>query len=229
MQNHKRGNILIISTASGIGKTTLVSRLLKNHDNIRVSVSYTTRQPCEREVYGVHYYFVPKDEFEPLIEQRAFLEHTNVFDNYYGTSVADVNSLSEKGYGVILETSVQSVAQVCRSLPEASSIFVLPSSFEVLVQYLIGHGTDSEEVIRAHPPKARREIGQSTLSNYVAVNDDLGRAEANLFHIIKAGYLKKSVQQGFILNLLGSSQKTAKITVYLKHRKKASKHSPYYY
>ena len=97
MQNHKKGNIYIISAASGTGKTTLVSRLLKNHDDIRVSISHTTRQPREGETHGVHYHFVPKEEFESLIEQRAFLEHANVFGNYYGTSIAGVNSLSEEG------------------------------------------------------------------------------------------------------------------------------------
>ena len=197
MQNHKKGNIFIISAASGTGKTTLVSRLLKNHDDIRVSISHTTRQPREGEVHGVHYHFVPKDEFESLIEQRAFLEHANVFGNYYGTSIAGVNSLSEEGYDVILEIDVQGAAQVRKSLPEASSIFILPPSF--------GRGTDSEEVIQTRLSKARHEIEQSVLFDYVVVNDDLDRAEADLFHIIKAGRLKKSSQQGFISNLLENS------------------------
>ena len=204
MQNHKKGNIYIISAASGTGKTTLVSRLLKNHDDIRVSISHTTRQPREGEAHGVHYHFVPK-EFESLIEQRAFLEHANVFGNYYGTSIAGVNSLSEEGYDVILEIDVQGAAQVRKSLPEASSIFILPPSFEVLAQRLIGRGTDSEEVIQTRLSKARHEIEQSVLFDYVVVNDDLDRAEADLFHIIKAGRLKKSSQQGFISNLLENS------------------------
>ena len=205
MQNHKKGNIYIISAASGTGKTTLVSRLLKNHDDIRVSISHTTRQPREGEAHGMHYHFVPKEEFESLIEQRAFLEHANVFGNYYGTSIAGVNSLSEAGYDVILEIDVQGAAQVRKSLPEASSIFILPPSFEVLAQRLIGRGTDSEEVIQTRLSKARHEIEQSVLFDYVVVNDDLDRAEADLFHIIKAGRLKKSSQQGFISNLLENS------------------------
>ena len=205
MQNHKKGNIYIISAASGTGKTTLVSRLLKNHDDIRVSISHTTRQPREGEAHGVHYHFVPKEEFESLIEQRAFLEHANVFGNYYGTSIAGVNSLSEEGYDVILEIDVQGAAQVRKSLPEASSIFILPPSFEVLAQRLIGRGTDSEEVIQTRLSKARHEIEQSVLFDYVVVNDDLDRAEADLFHIIKAGRLKKSAQQGFSSNLLENS------------------------
>ncbi len=167
MQNHKKGNIYIISAASGTGKTTLVSRLLKNHDDIRVSISHTTRQPREGETHGVHYHFVLKEEFESLIDQRAFLEHANVFGNYYGTSIAGVNSLSEEGYDVILEIDVQGAAQVRKSLPEASSIFILPPSFEVLAQRLIGRGTDSEEVIQTRLSKARHEIEQSVLFDYV--------------------------------------------------------------
>ena len=205
MKPHKKGTIFIISAASGTGKTTLVSRLLKNNGDLRVSVSHTTRQPREGEQHGVHYHFVPKEEFESLIEQKAFLEHANVFGNYYGTSIAGVNSLSEEGYDVILEIDVQGAAQVRKSLPEASSIFILPPSFEVLAERLIGRGTDSEEVIQTRLSKARHEIEQSVLFDYIVVNDDLDRAEADLLHIIKAGRLKKSSQQGFISNLLENS------------------------
>ena len=106
---------------------------------------------------------------------------------------------------MILEIDVQGAAQVRKSLPEASSIFILPPSFEVLAQRLIGRGTDSEEVIQTRLSKARHEIEQSVLFDYVVVNDDLDRAEADLFHIIKAGRLKKSAQQGFISNLLENS------------------------
>ena len=205
MKPHKKGNIFIISAASGTGKTTLVSRLLKNNADLRVSVSHTTRQPREGEQHGVHYHFVPKEEFESLIKQKAFLEHANVFGNYCGTSIAGVNSLSEEGYDVILEIDVQGAAQVRKSLPEASSIFILPPSFEVLAERLIGRGTDSEEVIQTRLSKARHEIEQSVLFDYIVVNDDLDRAEADLLHIIKAGRLKKSSQQGFISNLLENS------------------------
>ena len=199
------GNVFIISAASGTGKTTLVSRLLSAHADVRVSVSHTTRAPREGERHGEHYYFVGTAEFEDMIDGGGFLEHANVFGNYYGTSIAGVNSLSEEGYDVILEIDVQGAAQVRKSLPEASSIFILPPSFEVLAQRLIGRGTDSEEVIQTRLSKARHEIEQSVLFDYVVVNDDLDRAEADLFHIIKAGRLKKSSQQGFISNLLENS------------------------
>lgn len=205
MQTHKKGNIFIISAASGTGKTTLVSRLLKNNSNLRVSISHTTRQPRDGEQNGVHYHFVPKEEFESLIARQEFLEHANVFGNYYGTSIAGVNSLSEQGYDVILEIDVQGADQVRKILPEACSIFILPPSFDTLAQRLTGRGTDSEDVIRTRLDEARSEIEQSVLFDYIVINDDLDRAEADLLSIINAGRLKKSAQQGFIANLLENS------------------------
>ena len=199
------GNIFIISAASGTGKTTLVSRLLSAHADVRVSISHTTRSPREGERNGEHYYFVGTAEFEGMIGKGEFLEHADVFGNYYGTSFSGLQALQREGFDVILEIDVQGAEQVRRALPEAVSIFILPPSFEVLAQRLIGRGTDSEEVIQTRLSKARHEIEQSVLFDYVVVNDDLDRAEADLFHIIKAGRLKKSSQQGFISNLLENS------------------------
>lgn len=205
MQTNKKGNIFIISAASGTGKTTLVSRLLNHNADLRVSISHTTRQPREGEQNGVHYHFVSKAEFESLIAQNAFLEHADVFGNYYGTSIAGVNQLTEQGLDVILEIDVQGAEQVRNILPEACSIFILPPSFDILAARLKGRGTDSEDVIATRLAKARHEIEQSLHFDYVVINDDLQAAENDLLHIIKAGRLKKSAQQGFITNLLENS------------------------
>lgn len=205
MQHNKNGNIFIISAASGTGKTTLVSRLLKNNSDLRVSISHTTRQPREGEQHGVHYHFVPKEEFESLIAQKAFLEHANVFGNYYGTSIAAVNQLSEQGFDVILEIDVQGAEQVRRTLPESISIFILPPSFDILADRLKGRASDSEEVIATRLAEARHEIEQAFDFDYIVVNEDLDAAEADLLHIIKSGRLKKSAQQGFLTNLLENS------------------------
>ncbi|QEY23285.1 guanylate kinase [Neisseria animalis] len=202
MKDSNRGNIFIISAASGTGKTTLVSRLLNNHADLRVSVSHTTRAPREGEQNGVHYHFVSKEEFEALIAQNAFLEHANVFGNYYGTSIAGVNALSEQGFDVILEIDVQGAEQVRRTLPEAHSIFILPPSFEVLAARLKGRATDSEEVIRTRLSKARHEIEQAAGFDYIVVNDDLAQAEADLLNIVRSCRLQKTAQQGFLANLL---------------------------
>ncbi|UOO82707.1 guanylate kinase [Uruburuella testudinis] len=205
MRNISKGNIFIISAASGTGKTTLVSRLLNNHDDIRVSVSHTTRPARPGEIHGQHYYFVDTEKFETLIGESAFLEHARVFDNYYGTSVEGVNILLEKGCDVILEIDIQGAEQVRRTLPDACSIFILPPSFQALAERLNGRGTDSPEIINKRLNKARHEIEQAFLFDYVVVNEDLVTAEMDLLHIIKSHRLKQSSQQLFIENLLENS------------------------
>lgn len=205
MNTLQPGNIFIISAASGTGKTTLVSRLLAKNPDIRVSVSHTTRQPREGEQNGVHYHFVERAQFEQLITENAFLEHADVFGNYYGTSFNSINSLIEAGYDVILEIDVQGAEQVRCALPQSCSIFILPPSFDILAGRLNGRGTDSAEVIATRLAKARQEIEQAVQFDYVVVNDDLDTAETDLLHIIKAGRLKQAVRRPFIQNLLENS------------------------
>lgn len=205
MQASSKGNIFIISAASGTGKTTLVSRLTQKCSDIRVSVSHTTRRPRAGEEHGRHYYFTDTAEFETLIGENAFLEHAKVFDHYYGTSVKGVNLLREQGFDVILEIDIQGAEQVRRVLPHACSIFILPPSFEVLAERLRGRGTDDAAVVEKRLGKARREIEQAFLFDYIVVNNDLDEAEADLLSIIKSHRLKQSSQRLFIENLLENS------------------------
>jgi guanylate kinase len=205
MHTPRKGNVFIVSAASGTGKTTLVSRLLKNHPDIRVSVSHTTRAPRPGEIHGQHYYFVDPARFQTLVGESAFLEHARVFDNYYGTSIEGVNILREQGFDVILEIDIQGAEQVRRSLSGACSIFILPPSFEILAERLRGRATDSDEVIAKRLSKARHEIEQAFLFDYVVVNEDLVAAEIDLLHIIKSYRLKQSSQQLFIEQLLENS------------------------
>ena len=117
MNSQHIGNIFIISAASGTGKTTLVSRLTHHYDTIRVAVSHTTRPPREGEQHGKQYYFVSPEKFMQLVGDGVFLEHAQVFGNYYGTSMLEVRELINKGVDVILEIDVQGAAQVRKSLP----------------------------------------------------------------------------------------------------------------
>ena len=201
---HKTGQIFIVSAASGTGKTTLVSRLTNNHANIRVCVSHTSRAPRGAEQNGIHYHFVSGSEFERLIGEGAFLEHANVYGHYYGTSTSSLNTLTQQGINVILEIDTQGAAQVRRSLPQACSIFILPPSFAALQQRLSGRGTDDAEVITKRLAKARSEIEQAYLFDYVVVNDDLVQAESDLLHIIKAHSLRQSAQQPLIERILAN-------------------------
>lgn len=205
MKISKTGSIFIISAASGTGKTTLVSRIIANHPEIRVSISHTTREPRGGEIAGQHYHFIDPIKFEQLIGEGVFLEYAMVYGNYYGTSIEGVRMLQQNGFDVILEIDVQGAEQVRRSLPEAVSIFILPPSFHTLAERLRGRGTDEPEIIEKRLNKARSEIEQSLLFDYIVVNDDLVQAEMDLVHIIKSHSLTQSKQQRFIENLLENS------------------------
>ncbi|ASP16422.1 guanylate kinase [Neisseria sp. 23W00296] len=199
------GNIFIISAASGTGKTTLVSRLLSAHADVRVSISHTTRAPREGERHGEHYYFVGTAEFEEMADAGGFLEHANVFGNYYGTSLAGLKALQNEGFDVILEIDVQGAEQVRRALPEAVGIFILPPSFAELAERLRGRGTDAPEVVEKRLRQARGEIEQSLLFDYIVVNRDLAEAEAQLGAIIRAHRQTLERQQNFIEHLLSEN------------------------
>lgn len=186
-----KGNIFVISAASGTGKTTLVSRLVQQHPNVRVSVSHTTRPPRAGEVNGQHYHFVSEEEFVRLVGEGAFLEHAQVFGNYYGTSYESVQSMCEQGYDVILEIDVQGAQQVRKALPEALSIFILPPSLAVLEQRLRQRQTDSEEVIARRLSEAVDEIQQALTFDYVVSNRSLQQAEEELWCIFQAARLLK--------------------------------------
>ena len=202
MNSKKPGNVFIVSAASGTGKTTLVSRLLASNGNLRVSVSHTTRQPRISENDGEHYYFVDVVDFEKLIVQGEFLEHAQVFGNYYGTSLQEVKRLQQQGFDVILEIDVQGAQQVRRILPDAVSIFILPPSLSVLSERLHRRNTDSEEVIQSRLKQARSEIEQALLFDYIVINDSLAAAEAELSAIIRAQRLTQAWRQDFIESLL---------------------------
>ncbi|MCO6504871.1 MAG: guanylate kinase [Snodgrassella sp.] len=196
------GHIFIVTAASGTGKTTLVSRLSSRGQNIRVSISHTTRAPREGELDGVHYHFVSKDKFEEMIAAQAFIEHAQVYGNYYGTSLASVESLKKAGFNVILEIDVQGAAQIRKLLPEATSIFILPPSMAELNERLINRGTDSQEVISYRLGKAREEIEQCYHFDYVIVNQELDQAELDLLAIIRSAGLRTNLQRSNIEKIL---------------------------
>lgn len=196
------GNIFIISAASGTGKTTLVRRLLDSHPDLRVSVSHTTRPPRQGEENGLHYHFVDKTVFEQMIGEAAFLEHAEVYGHYYGTSLAQLETLVQQGFDVILEIDVQGAEQVRRLLPHATGIFIAPPSLSTLADRLTQRGSDEADVIVRRLKQARHEIEQAPLFDYFVVNDDLMRAQADLSTIIRAKRLLSSAQEPLLTRLL---------------------------
>ena len=190
MKTTKPGSIFIISAASGTGKTTLVSRVIANHPEIRVSVSHTTRAPRGGEIPGQHYHFIDPTKFEQLISEGAFLEYAMVYGNYYGTLRRTIEEQLQAGRDLVLEIDWQGAQQVRKAFPQAIGIFILPPSLPTLKERLAGRGTDSTEVIARRFAAARDEMRHVDEFEYVIINDDLQQALANLRSVVAAARLR---------------------------------------
>ena len=190
-----RGSLYIISAASGAGKTSLVSKLLEKDSNIKVSVSTTTRACRPGEQDGVNYHFVSVAEFQTLEHQGEFLECAQVFDNFYGTSKAAVETLLNDGKDVILEIDWQGAELVRKLIPEAISIFILPPSLTELERRLTGRGTDSEAVIARRMSAAISEMSHYIEFDYVVINNHFETALNQLHSIFTANRLRTCIQK----------------------------------
>lgn len=183
--------VFIISAPSGSGKSTLVSRLMSEVEKLTFSVSYTTRQPRGNEVDGEAYHFIAREEFEQRLARNEFLEHADVFGNYYGTHVSELETAEKKGKDLVLDIDVQGAAQLKKRIPDAVTIFVLAPSREILEQRLRARSQDSDEVIRRRLADAAHEIRNYSLYDYVLVNNDLNLAAETLKSIVRAERVKR--------------------------------------
>ncbi|HCS26219.1 MAG TPA: guanylate kinase [Spongiibacteraceae bacterium] len=190
-----QGILYTISAPSGAGKTSLVHALLNEIDNIRVSVSHTTRSQRPGETNGVDYHFVDLNTFKSMLGEAAFLEHAQVFDNFYGTSQAWVNEQLAAGTDVILEIDWQGAAQVRRLMPDTRSIFILPPSQATLLERLQGRGQDDEATIRRRMTAAVDEMSHFPEAEYIIINDDFDTALADLVSVVRCQRLSLSSQQ----------------------------------
>jgi guanylate kinase len=189
------GTLFIVSAPSGAGKTTLVKALVDSDPQIEVSVSHTTRAPREGERDGVAYHFVDEATFNQLVEQNAFFEHAAVFDHHYGTSVAAIEALLEKGVDVLLEIDWQGAAQVHARRPDSVLIFVLPPSAEALEARLRGRGKDNDAVIQRRMCEAVSQMSHYSKFDYVIVNDEFDRALEELRAIVLSQRCRRDRQQ----------------------------------
>ena len=196
------GKLYIISAPSGAGKTSLVKQLKTDMDKLVVSISHTTRNMRTGEVDGSDYFFVAVDEFKTMIESQAFLEHAQVFDNFYGTAQKTVEDNLNQGLDVILEIDWQGAQQVRKMLPNCLSIFILPPSIEVLKQRLQNRGQDNQEVIARRMRDAVTEMSHYPEFDYLIVNDDFNLALSQLKSIIIANRLLQTRQQQLLAPLL---------------------------
>ena len=173
--------IFVFSGASGVGKSSALKRVMEAREDLRFSVSATTRKPRPGEVDGVHYFFVTKERFEQMIEDREMLEYDAHHDNLYGTPRNQL--LGEKH--VVLDIEPNGAFQVKRNYPDAALIFVTPPSLEELERRLRGRGDTPEEQIQVRMARAKWEIAQSDHYDYVVLNDELDRCVAEILDIIE--------------------------------------------
>jgi guanylate kinase len=183
----RRGCLYVIAAPSGAGKTSLVKAVLARDPSLRVSISHSTRKPRENERDGVDYHFVSLDEFKRLVAAGAFLEHAQVYDNFYGTSRQGVEALLASGHDVILEIDWQGARQVRNAQPDCRSIFILPPSRRSLEERLRNRRTDTEEVIQRRLRDSIADMSHFAEFDQVVVNDDFESAVSHLLEIIRGG------------------------------------------
>ncbi len=201
-----KANLFVISAPSGAGKTSLVKALVDDMGGIQVSVSHTTRPQRPGEVDGINYHFINKDTFLGMLEETAFLEHAEVFGNYYGTSQEWVEETLAKGTDVILEIDWQGAEQI-RKIMDCCCIFILPPSLAALEERLNGRGQDSADVIAKRMEKAQAEISHYPESDYLVINDEFVQALNELKAIVLSERCCTSVQTERHARLLQDLQK----------------------
>jgi guanylate kinase len=184
--------VYIVSAPSGSGKSTLVAELLKTVRGLDFSISYTTRPPRRTEQNRKEYFFVPRETFEAMVADDEFLEHADVFGNYYGTARRFLREAEAHGNDLLLDIDVQGAEQIQQKIPGAVSIFILPPDWQTLESRLRNRGSDSEQVIRRRLDTARREIENYTKYDYILVNNLLEQSAEQLKDIVVAERLLHS-------------------------------------
>lgn len=200
--NKRKGTVIVVSAASGTGKTTLVKKLMAEFPGFGYSLSCTTREPRVGEIDGRDYTFLKRDDFIQKRDQGYFAEWAEVYGNFYGSPLQPILDMMERGQDVLLEIDVQGAAQLHLALPQAHCIFILPPSMEELERRLRTRGTDSDEVIRRRLDNAAKEISEAHWFETWIVNDDLDTA----YDALRAAYLTAGnapkLRAGFLQSLL---------------------------
>ena len=184
MKNLKK--LVIITGPSGVGKGTIVKKILDRDKDIWLSISATTRKPRIGEKDGENYYFISKEKFKDMIDKKEFLEWAEFAGNYYGTPLSSLNEKIENGFIVLLEIEIEGAKQIKEKYPEALSIFLLPPSKKELEKRIRNRGTDKEDAIIKRLSRANYEIASSDKFDFVLTNNDVDETVKGVFKIIKS-------------------------------------------
>jgi len=183
---HRRGLLIAVSGPSGTGKGTVLKNLRNNDDNIKFSISATTRAPREDEIEGKNYFFKTVEEFKKMVDNGEIIEWDYFCGNYYGTPGKYIEECIENGHDVILEITVSGAINIKKKYPDCVLIFLLPPSFDELKNRIITRGTEDKEVIEKRLRKAFEEIQYINEYDYVVINDNIKEAAEKLRCIISA-------------------------------------------
>lgn len=191
-----QGTLYIVSAPSGAGKSSLINALIENNtaQDLKVSVSHTTRGMRPGEEDGVHYHFISKDEFETNIKNGIFLEFAEVFGNYYGTSRVWIEENLNQGIDIFLDIDWQGARQIREQMPDAKSIFILPPSKDELEKRLVNRAQDTDKVIAKRMREARSEISHYNEFDYIIINDDFATALGDFKAILRSERLHHDKQ-----------------------------------
>lgn len=202
--------VFIISAPSGSGKSTLVSELMRLVPRLRFSVSYTTRYPRGDERDGQDYFFISRSDFEERVARGEFLEHAEVFGNYYGTHISELDRAAAEGYDLVLDIDVQGARQLKERIPAGVSIFILAPSRQILEERLRARSQDSEAVILRRLHDAAGEIRNYSLYDYVLVNREVAASVETLVAIVKATRSRRDRMEDEIRPILETFSKVKK-------------------
>lgn len=175
------GVLVVVSGSSGVGKGTILKKLVHDNENIKFAISATTRRPREGEVDGVDYFFKTEDEFKEMINKNELVEWVNYCGNFYGKSKKYIEDMSKKGYDLVIEVEVEGAKNIKRAYPESVSVFVMPPSFEELEERLKSRGTETTESIKRRLARALEEQKEIENYDYTVVNDEV----ENVINFIK--------------------------------------------
>ena len=196
MTSNEKGRMIVLSSPSGAGKTTLTKKLQQNNINFDISISYTTRKPRPNEVNGKDYYFVNKNEFEELIKKKHFYEYAVIFENYYGTLRDPVTKLVSSGKDVLFDIDWQGTQQLkkVRNLP-LLTFFIIPPNIHALKERLLNRNQDLKKTVEQRMSKFKEEIAHWNEYDYVVVNDDLEICYNKILQIINSDKIGKKENQ----------------------------------